>query len=221
MYKKICPRLIFYIWIFVYSLLLVECKCKPSKVHGKVEIPAIEFYFVRHGKTPWNKDDVLKGPKDLNLNEEGKKQAQKAGRAFKDRRSSFSNPKIVSSTLLRATDTAKAIQDIAGIPIVAQEEGLKELYYGDYRLTGDLYKAPPDAESMEYFRKRVMESLAKILKKYPASPLIIVSHQKVFECISEKLTGCKKKISLGSICHVVPKGNNTWEINLIEGEYEK
>lgn len=39
-------------------------------------IPAIPFYFVRHGQTDWNSEGKLMGQNDIPLNNIGIKQAQ-------------------------------------------------------------------------------------------------------------------------------------------------
>ncbi|MEL6607135.1 MAG: histidine phosphatase family protein [Bacteroidota bacterium] len=115
---------------------------------------------------------------------------------------SFFNAKIISSTLRRATETAQEISQGTNIPMVGQEYNLREFYYRDYRLTDDLTKVPSDAESKVSFRERVVNAMNKVLKKYASSTLIIVSPQKVFECVRQALVGTvEEKLEPGGIYH--------------------
>lgn len=117
----------------------------------------------------------------------------------------FTNPKIVSSSLLRAVETAKHIGDITGIRISdtnSQFDNLNERYYGDYRLVSSIDEIPSDFENEDKFRERVYKGLFEVFLKYKdADPLIIVSHQKVFEYITKLLSGSSDKICNGEIAY--------------------
>lgn len=175
------------------------------------------FYFVRHGQTDWEPEDILKGPQDLRLNVIGQEQAKLASLVLKQLLIDSPNAKIVSSSLLRAVETANEIEKATGIPISAEEDGLRERYYGDYRLVRNNLKSPSDAESSEEFRKRVDQTLDRIfLEYYQANPLIIVSHQKVFEYLAESLSNYHQSLSQGGIARFIRHENGTWGLHILE-----
>ncbi|KNZ71191.1 phosphoglycerate mutase [Thermincola ferriacetica] len=65
----------------------------------------VRIYLVRHGETNWNKSLKYQGHKDVPLNDEGKKQAEKIGlRLAKEKIDA-----VYSSDLSRARETAAAI----------------------------------------------------------------------------------------------------------------
>jgi len=194
-------------------LILISCTAKEDKVESKKNI---EFYFVRHGETDWGKGDILKGPQDLALNEAGRQQAKKAGDTLKKVLSNVPSVRIVSSTLKRAIETAQEISEITKIEITAYEDGLKERYYGDYRLSTKLDEIPPDAEQTESFKERVTNTILKILlEQYQNLPLVVVSHQKVFEYISEFLTKKSARLPQGGIAHFT-LNDGKWSIKILE-----
>lgn len=171
------------------------------------------FIFVRHGHTPWGRDDILKGPLDLELDKTGIKQAAQAA-TYLSKNFTFENPVIVTSPLARARQTAKHIYEKLGTPPLEEENDLKERYYGDYTKADPTnikaYK-PADAESDQVFRKRVIQALNHILRSYSSSysEIILVSHQKVFQFLAQWLAN-QEDISLdqGGICHFEPNNLN-------------
>ena len=65
------------------------------------------IYFVRHGQTEWNKIGKMQGHKDIELNDEGREQAQ----VVKEKLQGIKFDKVFSSPLIRATETAKIISN--------------------------------------------------------------------------------------------------------------
>ena len=186
-------------------------------IDQSVNVPAMIFYFVRHGQTNWGRDDILKGPQNLPLNAVGIEQARKAGVSLKEKLTyEDGDIALVTSSLKRAQETAEKISSIIHVPIAYEEQELRERYYGDYRLTQDLFVPPADAESDPIFRKRVVDILDKLLDKHQHEVLIIVSHQKVFECVCELLTSQKHRLSQGGVARFTLNHANQWEVEIIE-----
>ena len=124
---------------------------------------------------------------------------------------------MVSSSLKRAVETASEIEKATGIPISSVENGLKERYYGDYRSVTNISETPPDAESTEDFRKRVFQNLDKVFSEYhQACPLIIVSHQKVFEYVAELLSKRQESLTQGGIGHFIRNEDGTWQLDILD-----
>jgi broad specificity phosphatase PhoE len=166
-----------------------------------------DFLFIRHGQTPWGPQDILKGPLDLPLNEEGCMQARQAYQAVASNLY-VSNPIIFSSSLVRAYETAEIFaRNLTPQPAIQKKEGLKERYYGDYsKASGQSLSEyiPEDAEPIFQFQQRVRTTLLEILKTTPSNKydvIIVVSHQKVFEFLSEWLVRQKMNLPQGGICY--------------------
>jgi broad specificity phosphatase PhoE len=124
---------------------------------------------------------------------------------------------MITSTLKRAVETANNIFEITSIPIIAQENNLRERYYGDYRLVACTNQTPSDAESPQAFQKCAKNILNKVLfEDYAATPLIIVSHQKVFEYISELLIKHTKRLPPGRIAHFTYHKHQNWNLEMLD-----
>ena len=123
------------------------------------------IYLVRHGETEKNKERLLQGRSNLPLNETGIRQAEEAGRYFRERGITFD--RIYSSPLLRAVQTARIIagEDTELIP----DDRLLEMDYGPWEGTSLLNPAP---EIVYFFQDFVhhpapegMESLASVVER--------------------------------------------------------
>ena len=67
----------------------------------------MEVYFVRHGKTDWNKECKFQGAKNIPLNEDGRNSAKALG----EKLSNVKFDRIISSPLDRAYETAQIINN--------------------------------------------------------------------------------------------------------------
>jgi broad specificity phosphatase PhoE len=70
-----------------------------------IQASQTRIYIVRHGETEENKQKIIQGHLDTNLNSEGERQADQVAKALKD----IPFDVAYSSNLKRATDTAKRI----------------------------------------------------------------------------------------------------------------
>jgi len=109
--------------------------------------------LVRHGQSKWNLEKKFTGWVDVDLTENGKLEAKKAGKLIKDK--NISIDLYYSSLQLRAKNTLKLIQDILGnkkkFKTVWQ---LNERHYG--ALTGlnkDEMKAKLGEDKVHQFRR--------------------------------------------------------------------
>jgi len=94
------------------------------------------LYIIRHGKTEWNRANVLQGRSDHPLNDEGLLQAKNAAEKLRGIR--FAH--VFSSPLIRAVQTAQVIVPDRA-PIL--DERLIEMDYGPYE-GADLDHLPPE-----------------------------------------------------------------------------
>lgn len=131
-----------------------------------------EFLFMRHGETEANAGDVICGSTDLPLSPCGHAQAQRAAEAL----SGCGIARIISSPLLRARQTAGAVSELTGLPVIIAE-GLAERNWGAWEgqpraiLRRD--RTPPDGESPTVFRDRICRAFADIDLDLP---VLIVAH---------------------------------------------
>lgn len=160
-----------------------------------------DFIFIRHGHTPWNPTDISKGFLDLKLDETGQYQATQAYTIVKEHL--IDCPIIYSSHLQRAHETANIFANkFIQTPQIILKEDLQERYYGDSKIT-PLKNSKLNAESNEIFQQRVCDVLREIFEQTPKNikNIIIVSHQKVFEFLTEWLSGNKLRLNNGGVCH--------------------
>ena len=166
---------------------------------------ATQITAVRHGETDWNAQSRLQGHLDIDLNERGRWQAQRAGLALAD--SGITT--IYCSDLRRAHDTALAIAQHSGIAAAALrlEPGLRERSFGDFQgLTydevgalhpedalrwkqRDPHWAPPGGESPAALHQRIATTLHAIAAQHPGEHIALVSHGGVLDMLYRLATG--------------------------------
>ncbi len=136
------------------------------------------IYLTRHGQTLWNIENRLQGRGNSKLTEEGKGRAEMLSKRMKN----IHIDTIYSSPLERAFITANIIKGDRDIEIIT-DDGLMEMCFGDYEgkkteeiirenpnwdlkliMKGDTKLVAPNGETLEEVRKRVANSMDKIIK---------------------------------------------------------
>jgi uncharacterized phosphatase len=99
----------------------------------------MKLYFLRHGESQANVDNVYAGQSDSPLTERGRKQTQKAAEAAKE----LGINKIYSSDISRAYDTACIVADALGIDRdeIVKDKRLREVGLG--KLVGKPHSSDP------------------------------------------------------------------------------
>lgn len=151
----------------------------------------LNIYITRHGETKWNRENRLQGWKDSPLTKKGSEHAILLGKRLAD----IPFQTIYTSPSGRAVQTAKLIRLERDIPIV-QEEGLKELNFGEWegktreeigQINGKEYEnfwtSPHKydhrshrGESLQDFQERIRLALMNIISDYVDGNILIVSH---------------------------------------------
>lgn len=166
-------------------------------------LPPFEyFYFIRHGRTEANVNQLMAGGKnDIHLNDLGHEQAKRAAEIIKSHCPEIQT--ICVSTMTRAKQTANYINEHLNIPMIEMPE-LIEWCFGDWEGKSWLDIAPlflgneepANGETREGFKNRVHEGLSKALAK--PSPILIVAHggvwykiQKIFNLELIKTDNCQ------------------------------
>ena len=142
----------------------------------------MKIYVARHGETEWNKLNKICGLTDIELTDEGRKQAQILAERLKDTDISV----IIASPLKRAVETAGYVSEVLGIPIITDER-LTEQNYGIYEGTdrrgeGFLNNKRnfacryPEGESMMQVAYRTYGLIDDVRKKYAGRDVLLVCH---------------------------------------------
>ncbi|HEU0163727.1 MAG TPA: histidine phosphatase family protein, partial [Thermomicrobiales bacterium] len=87
-------------------------------------------YLVRHGETDWNRIRRYQGTTDIPLNATGEQQAAQLAAYLGTHELAPEGDAIVSSPLMRAFVTARAIGDALGITEILTDDDLMERAYG-------------------------------------------------------------------------------------------
>lgn len=90
------------------------------------------IYFARHGQTVWNVQNKICGATDVKLTEKGYQQARMLGQRILNEEIKIDM--ILTSPLIRASETARIVSEITGIPMTV-EPRLKEQCFGRYEGT--------------------------------------------------------------------------------------
>jgi len=164
---------------------------------SKMEIYIMaRIILVRHGETDWNKQEIFRGGMDVNLNQNGIRQAQAIGEEVKEQKLDA----VYSSPLSRAQLTAKIIADYHNLKVNV-DSGFNDLNYGKWQGIShedvkvqypELYalwrEKPhlvkfPDGECLNDVKYRAMNTLEQIISKHPKDTVVIVAHRVVNKVI--------------------------------------
>ncbi|WP_127588360.1 histidine phosphatase family protein [Paenibacillus koleovorans] len=138
--------------------------------------------LIRHGSTDWNMLGRLQGQNDIQLNEEGRRQARLLGRHLRTEGWEV----LVSSDLKRAHETALIVAEELGIREVIVDTRLRERTHGRLdgttleeriALFGEHWKSlDHGVESDERLFARSAACLTELAEQYGKTKLLLVSH---------------------------------------------
>jgi 2,3-bisphosphoglycerate-dependent phosphoglycerate mutase len=147
-----------------------------------------KIYFVRHGETLANRNHIHQGP-DEPLSDKGRTQAEAVGEVLKN----FNIDTLISSSFVRARQTAEIISQNIDVPLTLMDEVVEfrrpNSIYGKshYSLDSLLYIADlfqhqrdplwenDGAENLFHIHQRML-SAQKILESLPGKNIVVVSH---------------------------------------------
>jgi probable phosphoglycerate mutase len=146
--------------------------------------------LVRHGETEWNREARFRGRIDVDLNANGRAQAEACARHVAAR---WQPEAVYSSPLARAIHTAEPIASRFGLAVETLA-ALIDIDYGEWHgLTleeaaarwPDLVEAwerapraatPPRGESVHDLRRRATAALEYLAGRHPGATVVAVSH---------------------------------------------
>ena len=182
----------------------------------------MKIFLVRHGETDYGKKHYTTGHIDVPLNETGKKQAQATAKFLIGR----DITKIFSSSLSRASETAKIIASELGLPVI-EDDGLMEHtsgkldgvslkeFFATMKRVGDFEEMVLQAggEPWNEYKERVWNKFLEIVKEnYDHENILIVTHGGVTRSIFTEIFNSPflKMLSQGNCC-----------VNVIDYEKER
>jgi len=162
----------------------------------------VEVILVRHGETDLNAGEIFRGRVDVDLNEEGMKQAELLGDYLGGEKIDL----VYSSPLKRAVKTAEAIArphnlevnvvenlidfnygEWQGIPLREIREKYGELYR-DWEDTPEQVRVP-GGESLEDVRRRTLPFIEDAVMRFGEGKIVFVSHRVVHKVLICNLLG--------------------------------
>lgn len=152
----------------------------------------MKLYVIRHGQTEWNITNRLQGQADMPLNLEGIKQAENAREIFNNIDIDF----IICSTLDRAKETCRIINEYKNIPVI-YDERICERNYGDLEgvdirnidvdelMNYYIDKKVEEGESIQEFFSKIYSFLNELKQKYQNDEkILLVTHGDVSRAIN-------------------------------------
>ncbi len=174
----------------------------------------LHITLIRHGPTDWNEAGRFQGNTDLPLSERGRAQARAIAKALHG----DGVRAVYSSDLRRARETARAVADAYGVPLV-EDARLREFDFGRWEgLTWDeilaqdpelargarsaaRYYRPDGGESFELVRRRVRAFLDDVIAR-GETPVAVVTHAGALHAFCAELQLETTRFSPGGITRV-------------------
>ena len=128
-----------------------------------------KLYFVRHGQTFWNVENKSCGATDIALTELGHQQAIETGKLILEQGIQFDE--ILCSPLVRASETARHISEITGVPMRI-EPRLIEQNFGKYEST------PRDGEEFQLAKEHFAD-------RYEGGESMLQLAQRIYNLIDD------------------------------------
>jgi phosphoserine phosphatase len=166
---------------------------------------ALRVLLVRHGETDWNVENRFQGQKDVPLNHNGIKQAQRV----RDFLADVPIDCAFSSSLSRAKQTAEIIIDAQGLSLNIDDR-FKEVNHGDWEglIKADVEQLypkqfalwknqpslclKPNGETLEEVRERVITAWERLIEGCMTTntkTVLVVAHQVINQVILCHISG--------------------------------
>jgi 2,3-bisphosphoglycerate-dependent phosphoglycerate mutase len=156
----------------------------------------------RHGETDWNIAGILQGWIDVEINDQGRRQAYELVGTF----SGVGFLQVYSSPLIRALETAQIVARSLRLAPPICDDGLKERNFGEIQgipkseladlnpvLLQQILKRNPaisfeQGESMDEFADRVLAAIMGIGARHPGQRVLVITHGWVMDVITRHIT---------------------------------
>lgn len=171
----------------------------------------MKITLIRHGETDHNTKDIIQGITETEINENGRQQADLAGKLAEEKINQGELPafsRIICSPRLRAQQTAKIINQYLYLDIETWDE-FGEINFGSFankswtqvaeetkdpniktefkKMNFDL--TPYSGESRNQVEDRISGALEKIHTTYPNEHVLVVTHAPIVRMVCHILKG--------------------------------
>lgn len=162
--------------------------------------PHLPIIYVRHGETDWNKQGLIQGSIDTDLNETGHAQARAVADLLAFRKQDWVDYQIIVSPQRRAQQTAAYILAALGREDHSSDARVRELGFGVWEgkpfwqlkdspvypadLEGRFFWRPSGGESYQDGVVRVSDWRASLTR-----PTLVISHGAVGRCLMGSVAG--------------------------------
>ncbi len=175
----------------------------------------VRLVLWRHGQTPWNIQGRFQGQTDIQLDEVGMEQAERAARLLAALRPDV----IVSSDLSRAMATAAPLARLTGLTVTTDKD-LRERHGGVWEGLTDVeirtrYPQehaqwfPPEGEHSSTVADRARSAMERIADSlHPGSLAVVVSHGAAIRLGAARLLGLPE----GLWGVIGPLANCSWSV---------
>ena len=193
-------------------------KCNHREVIGSKKdllgqnFSSNRYYILRHGQTDYQvnkKERMYPWPETapIPLTEEGKAQIKKSAQELKDKKIDV----IYCSDIFRAKQTAGIVMGELGVGKIFYEERLRDINHGIYMggLKTEFYKKfspevrfdekPENGETWNECKKRSLNILYEIDKKYQNKNILIIGHGDPLWLLAGAMNGLNREELLGQI----------------------
>ncbi len=160
--------------------------------------------YVRHGETDWNRQGLIQGSIDTDLNERGHAQAKAVAALLAGSNHQWADYQVIVSPLKRTRQTANYIMDAIGRADHQLEPRVRELSFGIWEAkpfwelkASPVYPPHPEdrfswrpegGESYEDGIARVKDWLGEVAK-----PTLVVSHGGIGRCLMGMIGGLPRR----------------------------
>jgi broad specificity phosphatase PhoE len=190
--------------------------------------------LVRHGESVANRDRHFAEGGENPLTELGLRQARELAPIVAAR---FHPPVVLSSEFLRAKQTASILAEHLNVPLEVIEgiherdfgslKGLPYQHYWDMKKNDPAYDPkrdwiwePPDGESREAVRARVIASLKIVAQRFPHQELVVVCHGVVISSVFAHVTGNWEEAPIPANCGMAlleHEGGEFLRVEVVDG----
>ncbi len=179
-----------------------------------MSLPAVPFWFLRHGETDYNAAGLSQGALDIALNATGRLQAADAGPLLAGQ----GIVRIVSSPMLRTVQTTDIVNEFLKVPVTFEPE-IREVVFGGMEgkpllpwfpewLEGRF--TPEGAETFAALRERVAGAMGRILAL--PGPVLVVAHGGVFRAIRDLMGLPKEGLTRNAVPLHCEPGEAGWVV---------
>ena len=186
----------------------------------------VRLVLWRHGQTPWNIEGRFQGQTDIQLDEVGRKRAERAARLL----AALRPDAIIASDLSRALATAAPLARLTGLTVTADKdlrerhggvsEGLTDVEIRTRYPEEHAKWAPPEGETSVTVADRAGSALERIADSLqPGSLAVVVSHGAALRLGAARLLGLPEDLwgAIGPLANcawsVVSRRHRRWRLS--------